>query len=230
MSDIQISDVTNATATVAGTGIFDVLIDQVEIRLDAQYLKQRISGTDYATVYLGAMTAVLQQSIAFALQQEEAGLNADKVTEEINTTIGATAKMYAEIALLDQKQITELAQTTDPTGGLAKAQFDKIGSEKLLLDEKTTTETGQTTDMTTGLIGAQQALFAAQTSGFAGKHENELLKIYLDTWAVVYSINDGDLAGTEFGIPSFILQASPTVTLPPIIDEQATESSGIYSP
>jgi len=47
---------------------------------------------------------------------------------------------------------------------------------------------------------------------------------------VVYSINDGDLAGTEFGIPSFILQTSPTVTLPPIIDAQAVESSGIYSP
>jgi len=230
MSDIAITDVTNATATVAGTGIFDVLIDQVEIRLDQQFLKQRISGTDYATVYLGAMTAVLQQSIAFALQQEEAGLNADKVTEEINTTIGATAKMYAEVALLDQKQITELAQTTDPTGGLAKAAFDKTASEAALLDQKTITETAETVDPTGGLKLGQLNLFAAQTSGFAGKHENELLKIYLDTWAVVYSINDGDLAGTEFGIPSFILQASPTVTLPPIIDEQATESSGIYSP
>ena len=230
MSDIVITDVTNATADVPGTGAFDVLMDQIEIRLDAQFRQQRLSGTDYATVYLGSMQAVLQQSIAYVLQQEQAGFEADKVLEEINTTIGATAKTYAEVALLDQKQITELAQTTDPTGGLAKAAFDKTASEKVLLDAKTTTEGGQITDMTTGLIGKQQALFTAQTSGFAGKHENELLKIYLDTWAVVYSINDGDLAGTEFGIPSFILQATPTVTLPPIIDEQAVESSGIYSP
>ena len=230
MSDIAITDVTNATALVAGTGSFDVLMDQIEIRLDAQYLKQRISGTDYATVYLGALQAVMQQAIAFTLQQETAGLEADKVSQEIETTIGATAKMYAEVALLDQKQITELAQTTDPTGGLAKAAFDKTAAEVVLLDQKTTTEIAETVDPTGGLKLAQMNLFEAQTSGFAGKHENELLKIYLDTWAVVYSINDGDLAGTEFGIPSFILQTSPTVTLPPIIDAQAVESSGIYSP
>jgi len=202
MSDITIQDVTNASTISDGTGAFDVLMTALELRLDEQFKKGRISGTDFATVYLGAMQAVLQQSIAFALQQEKAGLEADAATEQIlklrqetDAVIAQAAKTYAEVALLDQKQITELAQTTDPTGGLALAQKN---------------------------------LFEAQTLGFQGKHENELLKIYLDTWAVVYSINDGDLAGTEFGIPSFILQATPTVTLPPIIDTQASDSAAIY--
>jgi hypothetical protein len=202
MTDITISDVTNATATNDGTGAFDVLMSAVELRIEQQFKKQRLSATDFATVYLGAMQSVLQQSIQFALTQEKAGNEADtalnqslKILEEIDTTIGQTAKVYAEIGLLGQKQITELAETTDPTGGL-----------KL----------------------SQKLLFDAQIKGFEGKHENELLKIYLDTWAVIYSINDGDLAGTEFGIPSFVLEASPTVTLPPIIDQQALDSSSIY--
>ena len=202
MSDITIQDVTNATDINDGTGAFDVLMSAVELRIEQQFKKQRLSATDYATVYLGAMQSVLQQSIQFALTQEKAGNEADaalnqslKLLEEIDTTIGQTAKVYAEIGLLGQKQITELAETTDPTGGL-----------KL----------------------SQKNLFDAQIKGFEGKHENELLKIYLDTWAVIYSINDGDLAGTEFGIPAFVLEANPTVTLPPIIDQQALDSSSIY--
>lgn len=202
MTDITISDITNASATDEGTGSFDVLMSSVALQIQKQFDEQRITGTDYATVYLGGLQAVLQQSVAFAMQQEEAGLKADLVTEQItktiaetDTVIGTTAKLYAEINLLDQKQITEKAQTTDPTGGLTLSQKN---------------------------------LFDAQVKGFTGKHENELLKIYLDTWAVVYSINDGDLAGTEFGIPSFVLKSSPTVTLPPIVDAQAVTSAAVY--
>jgi hypothetical protein len=202
MTDITISDITNATATDVGTGSFDVLMNSVALQIQKQFDEQRITGGDYATVYLGGLQAVLTQSMSFAMQQEEAGLKADLVTEQISkviaetdAVIGTTAKLYAEIALLDQKQVTEKAQTTDPTGGLTQSQ---------------------------------QQLFQAQVKGFTGKHENELLKIYLDTWAVVYSINDGDLSGTEFGIPSFVLEASPTVTLPPLIDAQAVVSAAVY--
>jgi len=61
MTDIAITNLTNSTDTVAGTGVFDLLITAVERQINAQYDAGRITGTDYATVYLGGLQAVLQQ-------------------------------------------------------------------------------------------------------------------------------------------------------------------------
>lgn len=195
MTDITLADITNATTGSDGTAAFDVLMQAVERHILKQFKAGRITGSDYATVYLGSVQAVLQHTMQYVLTQEKAGFEGDAASAQVDVANGQVAKVYAEIALIDQKQVTELAQTTDPTGGLTLAQKN---------------------------------LYEAQIKGFEGKHENELLKIYLDTWAVIYSINDGDLAGTEFGIPSFVLQASPTVTLPPIVDAQAVTSAAVY--
>ena len=50
---------------------------------------------------------------------------------KIDLTIGQVAKEYAEVALVGQKQETELAQTSDPTGGLLKGKLDLIAAQTL---------------------------------------------------------------------------------------------------
>lgn len=205
MADIQVSDLTNATSLSDGTGVFDKLIQAVELRIENQFQKGRITGTDFATVYLGSLQSVLTQAITFILQEQEAGLKADvldrqvlKVEEEIAGIVASTAKIYAEIALLNQKQVTELAQTSNSTGGITFAQ---------------------------------KGLLEAQTKGFTGKHENDLLKIMLDTWSVIYSINDGELLGTDVGIPNFLEETTPVTGFAmPDVDAQVDVSSGIFTP
>lgn len=62
------------------------------------------------------------------------GLIDYQVTDQqnkIDTTIGQTAKIYADVALVGQQQETELAQTSDPTGGLLKGKFDLIAAQAL---------------------------------------------------------------------------------------------------
>ena len=97
--------ITNATLTqgssltvtdnvVTGTGAFDDLMEAVNIHLDAQYNLGRITGSDYATVYLGAMQAALQQSVAFVMGLE---------------------KTNAEVTLINQKEVTEYGQTFQTT-------------------------------------------------------------------------------------------------------------------
>jgi len=66
MADINIDDVTNT----GGTGVFDKLMDSINGQIETQYLNNRITGTDYATVYLGSMQAALAQSIQFHMQDE----------------------------------------------------------------------------------------------------------------------------------------------------------------
>ena len=131
MSDITLADFTDATTGDDGTGAFDIMMQAFERHIVEQYDAGRITGSDYATVYLGGTQEVMKQSIAYILNQEKAGFEADEASAKIDVAIGQTAKLYADIALIDQKQVTELAQTTDPTGGILGAKQDLIAAQTL---------------------------------------------------------------------------------------------------
>ena len=93
MADISIDQVTTTDPTE--NGVFDVLMRSVDSHLDKQYIAGRIKGADYATVYLGALQAVLQQSIAFVLSEQKAEKEIDAIDESIaasqaNTTLKNT--------------------------------------------------------------------------------------------------------------------------------------------
>ena len=61
MADINVDDITNS----GGTGVFDRLMTTINSQIETQFLEQRITGSEYATVYLGAMQSELSQSIQF---------------------------------------------------------------------------------------------------------------------------------------------------------------------
>jgi len=90
----QGSSLTVTNNVVTGSGSFDDLMEAVNIHLDAQFNLGRITGSDYATVYLGAMQAALQNSVAFTLGLE---------------------KTNAEVTLINQKEVTEYGQTFQTT-------------------------------------------------------------------------------------------------------------------
>ena len=50
---------------------------------------------------------------------------------KVDLTIGQVAKVYADIALVGQKQVTEVAQTVDPTGGLLNDKSNLIAAQTL---------------------------------------------------------------------------------------------------
>ena len=85
---------TDADNVVTGTGIFDDMMETVNAHMAAQFNLGRITGSDYATVYLTVMQATIQQAVAY--------------------TVGVQ-KGNAEEYLLFQKEITEFAQTDQST-------------------------------------------------------------------------------------------------------------------
>ena len=87
---IEFSSLSNATTATDGTGNFDKLMKVVTLHVEAQFNAGRITGTDYATVYLGALQSTLAQAVTFTLNMNKANNEAD---------------------LLAQKEITEYAQT-----------------------------------------------------------------------------------------------------------------------
>ena len=58
---------TDADNVVTGTGIFDDMMETVNAHMAAQFNLGRITGSDYATVYLTVMQATIQQAVAFTI-------------------------------------------------------------------------------------------------------------------------------------------------------------------
>lgn len=187
MADIVIADVTNSTDITEGTGVFDVLIQSVERRIDAQYDAGRISGADFANVYLGSIQAVLQNSIAFVMQEQEAGLKADilnvQVAQEQEKTdliIAQTAEAY--------ENITASQADTVRKNLLNNKNVAKVQADTDLVIEKEVTESKNSVTPTAGILGAKHDLITAQTLGFKNDTKQKILKLMLDGYAVNLSI------------------------------------------
>ena len=70
MADIPFSLITNATDENNGTGYFDILMKTVNMHVNQQYETNRITGAEYATVYLGAMQSAMAEAMKFALTKD----------------------------------------------------------------------------------------------------------------------------------------------------------------
>ena len=164
------------TKVVNGTGIFDELMTAAHAHLDQEWGKQRITGTQYAEVYLGQMTAVLQQSVAFLVQRDAIYLNNLLTQAQID-------KANKELALLD-KQIE-----------LIEAQIASQEANNTLIAQKVKTEKAQIQDIVdgeavVGVTGAQTALYKQQKEGFIRDAEQKALKIISDTWITRVTVDD----------------------------------------
>ena len=144
MAEINVSDIT--TIELNGTGVFDVLMQANQKRLDEEYSKNRIKGPDYSKVYLGGMEAVMQQSIVFLLGKQKADKEADlidgqlrKIEAEILQTLAQVRlvesqiiKVDAEILLIEQ----QIAASKEQTLNLAEER-KKIIAEVALIEQNT---------------------------------------------------------------------------------------------
>lgn len=176
MVDILNTDVTNNTDPNENDGdaTFDKWMCTVEAHIENQFQKGRLTGTDYATVYLGSLQAVLQSAVNFELQRQAAGKQGDlidaQITEAAATTVRNDSLAAAEVSLknaqeLDIEYVTanhrpeqtiqlqeqvDLLQTQDlleaERVATEQEQTLKTANEKSLLAQKIFTELAQTSD------------------------------------------------------------------------------------
>jgi len=209
MANIEITQLTNSTNADDGTGVFDVLINATEFHIIDQYEQGRITGSDYATVYLGSIQAVLAQSIKFLMEEQKADKEAEliqekiesenknnevggvidltkqKIQEEIDLIIGKTAEAYEGVQASQQK--------TNRENQLNSRVIIKTESETALLNDRDLEQVAFTTR--TDAESAQKiALMAAQTLGFTTDAKQKLLKQQLDGYAATLSIAGSGIA------------------------------------
>lgn len=152
-------DLTTADST--GAGLFDTLMRAGRAHLELEYSANRLRGPDYAQVYLGAMTTVLQTSVSFLLSRDKASLEASLVQEQIllAQTQLQIAQMELAKALLDQDLIkAQTAQVTQQTHNLVNADLQTIAQTALVTQQKVNLQVEHDTML------LQQAQLTAQTN------------------------------------------------------------------
>lgn len=199
--------------SMTGTGVFDVLMGSARIHLENEYDLARIKGQEYAQVYLGALTQVLQTSVTFLLQKDDAYQRALLTEAQVRL-----AEIQLEIAqftkALTQAQVDKTIQETANLvkegdnlvrqGCILDAQFDLLKSQILqteaqttLVQQKTLTEKAQITESgvdENSVAGRQKNLYKAQTDGFQRDAEQKAVKVLTDTWNVRRTTDEGTVA------------------------------------
>lgn len=85
-----------------GTGVFDALMNAVNKNIEIQFNKGRIAGPDYANVYLGGIQAVLQQSIAFALQKDTSDAQSAEI---LDSTTRANTQLQDQLLTATKQRL-----------------------------------------------------------------------------------------------------------------------------
>lgn len=184
------------TEGLNGTGVFDVMMRAAKSHLVEEYTQGRITGPEYANVYLSMIEQVMGQAMTYLL-------NKDKADQEKLLIEAQIRKVDADILLTQTEQdkiqadilrITEEVQLVIAQKCLAQAQFDvamanipKVGAETDLLAQKKVTETAQVSSVGVdpqSVIGRQNNLYTQQAQGFIRDAEQKAAKIAIDTWNV----------------------------------------------
>ena len=146
-------DISNLThATIDGNGVFDVLMRTVNAHLQKEWTANRLKGTEYSTVYLGALESTMNTSLQFLLAKD---------------------KLNAELAILEQQLVNLKVEEINATkqGLLLDKQLDDLVAatalktqQKANLVDELLTNAQQRSNLVT-----EQARIAAQTSQIAAQ-------------------------------------------------------------
>lgn len=156
---------------IDGSGVFDVMMRSVAKHLEVEFKTGRIKGPEYAQVYLGSLQSTQQRALEFLLRRDELTYNINvlaaqecKLKAEFDAIMASIPKLEAETSLLNQKRVTETAQTNGTS----------VAPESV--------------------IGKQMTLYGRQADGFVRDAEQKAAKIMADTWNVRRTTDEGTIA------------------------------------
>lgn len=162
MTDITVTNLTESTLN--GNGTFDKLIQVVKLHLREEYTENRIRNAEYSTLYLGALTATIQQAIAFELQRGVTAAQIDLTNKQVEKTDVEISALQKQNEIAD-KQIEKL-----------DVEIDLLGKDLLLKDAALAQADLQNQNLAKQLIlmDSQIALEAAKVINMG--YQNELIQ------------------------------------------------------
>ena len=148
---IQLTDLTNGSIkreagtqpVWEGTAIFDTLIKAVNENINIQYEQTRITGSDYATVYLGAIETCIKEATNLLLQKAIVDKDIELKDKEIAVKEKEIEVQQAQILklqadTLNTQEDTKLKTAQADVFPLQAAQELALTTEKVLSQEEDT--------------------------------------------------------------------------------------------
>lgn len=133
---IKPKDITDYTKTsLTGSGIFDVMMASAELHIHDEYKKNRITGSNYATAYLGIIQSAMQLATQFTLQSDSSWIELEKLKLE-------KERLKLEIELKNVELEIKKAQVE-----IAKAQAEQEKAKIPLIKAQVVTEQAKTRDI-----------------------------------------------------------------------------------
>lgn len=208
--------------TLDGTGVLDQMLATMRVHLGEQFDKERIQGTEYAEVYLGAFQSTLDAAIQFLLARRKLGLDLKLQEAQISLTTAQEDQIRAEMqkipyeiqALQKQleladKQIAQADKQLELTEAqiqvqlkqldLMAEQLEQAKAQTAYYEQRTITEKAQTSAgvaATGSVIGTQIALMNKQADGYDRNAEQQAAQILANTWNVRRQTDEDTSANT----------------------------------
>ena len=180
-NEINYDDLSNGKVVEGkwvGRGIFDKLMGVVNENIKLQYTEGRLTGAEYANVYMGSIQEVIRESVNFMLQKKvvEKNLIEQDVNiaakefelEQVQAKWEIDADILANNKLLSDSEVDYKTKLYDRELDYKDAQIAKLAKDSDATD-------------------AQIALYERQTLGFEENKNQKLLEAQLNAWALVYS-------------------------------------------
>ena len=231
---VDITDLTHAS--VEGNGVFDVLMRAVNAHLQKEWSANRLKGTEYSTVYLGALESTMNASLQFLLARDKTNAELDILKQQLinlkvdeANAIKQGLQLTAQTSLTTKQELQVVAETLNvpKQGQLIDAQKDVQVQQKLnleaqklnipkegalvdaqiaLTDQKKLTEIDALLTAT-----AQRSVLTAQATGFKRDSEQKAAEIMIRGFSVVATTNEMDTsAASGYGISTTNVAAALT--------------------
>ena len=110
-----------------GTGIFDVIIKAANENIKIQHKTSRITGAEYAEVYLGTMQSAISEAMKFVLQN-------DTLAKEIELKEAQIAKINADKELIDAQLLAYQEQQAKDLA-VKQANIDLLNRQREGFDD-----------------------------------------------------------------------------------------------
>lgn len=199
--------------TLDGTGVLDQMLATMRVHLGEQFDKERIQGTEYAEVYLGAFQSTLAAAIQFLLARRKLGLDLKLQEAQISLTTAQEDQIRAEMQKIPyeiqalQKQLELADKQLELTEAqiqvqlkqldLMAEQLEQAKAQTSYYEQRTLTEKAQTTAgvaATGSVIGTQVALMNKQADGYDRNAEQQAAQIWANTWNVRRQTDEDTIA------------------------------------
>lgn len=138
---INVESITEGT--INGEGVFDKLMQSTNSHLLHEFSKNRITGSDYGKIYLGALQTVMGQAVQFELQRQQSYLQGELIKAQVANLelerLGIEKdnqlkdkqieKMDQEILVLEQQVLQSIQEVNKLKADVLKTEAEVIKTE-----------------------------------------------------------------------------------------------------